>query len=214
MTQKVAGRAQLVERVDKSGRRPFAGCGDGSGNCDRVVAGLDRGEQKWHRRLALTFEHAVDGALAVRDNGARGEGRAVAADGNKDAGKARFRRFGEIDDLGHVRQIITGERDDIRLPPLDRAEIGAVVLDLKVEQPDMVAISPRRRRNELKPERLKPQKDFRIEQWTRMNPEKPHRKFPHSTIVTPYHRRSARLLGKLIDAGLAAELANGVSGRA
>ena len=164
--------------MDKAGRRAFAGSGDGSGNRDRVLAGLDRGEQERHRRLALALEHAINRAVAMRDDGGRGKGRAVTADADEDAGKACFRRLGEIDDLGDVRQIIAGERDDVRPPPLDRTEIGAVVLDLKVDQPHLVAGLTRRRGDEFKPERLQPQKDFRIEQRPRMNPEKPHRTFP------------------------------------
>ena len=155
MTQEVAGRAQLVERVDKAGRRAFAGSGDGSGNRDRVVAGLDCREQQRHRRLALALEHAVNRAPAMRDDGGRGEGRAVTADADEDAGEARFRRFGEIDDLGDIGQVVAGKRDDIRPPALDGSEICTVVFDLKVDQSDLVAVLPRGRGDQFEPERLK-----------------------------------------------------------
>ena len=53
-----------------------------------------------------------------------------------------------------------------------------MVLDLKVDQPDLVAVVPRRRGDEFEPERLQPQKNLRVEQRARMDPEKSHGTFP------------------------------------
>ena len=119
MAQQVARRHQIVERMDKARRRPFSGGGDGARHRDRVAAGLDRGEQRRHRRLALALEHAIDRALAMLDDRGGGEGGAVAADADEDAREARLRRLGEIDDLGDVGEVVAGKRDDIRPPALD-----------------------------------------------------------------------------------------------
>ena len=62
-----------------------------------------------------------------------------------------------------------------------------MVFDLQVDQPDLVAGVPRRRGDQLEPERLEPQKDFRVEQRPGMNAEKPHRTFPLGRIAAPHH---------------------------
>ena len=48
-------------------------------------------------------------------------------------------RLREIDDLGNVRQIVAGKRDDVRPPIPQQAKIGAMVLDLQIDEPDLVA---------------------------------------------------------------------------
>ena len=123
MAQEIARRAELVERMDKGRRRAFARCGDRARNRRRVAAGLDRRQQRRHRRLALALQHAVDRTLAMCDDGARGKRGAVPADADEHAGKARLRRLGQVDDLGHVCQIVAGKRHDIGPPALDRPEI-------------------------------------------------------------------------------------------
>jgi hypothetical protein len=114
----------------------------------------------------------------MRDQRRRGKRRAVAADANENIGEPRLGRLGEIDDLGHVCQVIAGKRDDIGTPALDRPAIGAMVLDLQVDQPDGVAGVADGLRHEFETERLKPQEYFGVKQRARMDPEKPHRILP------------------------------------
>jgi hypothetical protein len=96
------------------------------------------------------------------------------ADADKSSGPACLCRFGEIDDFGNVRQIIAGERDHLRLPALQQAKIGAVILDLQIDEPDVVSSTSRRLRDELEPQRFEPQEDLCVEQWPRMDTEKTH----------------------------------------
>src|SRR5271170_101723 len=166
--------------MDEAWGRPFAVGGDRAGDRRWVVPGLDRRQQQRHRSFALTFEHAVDGTRAVLDKSVSGEGCAMPADANKDAGEARLRRLGQIDNLGDVRQVVAAEGDDIRLPALDRTKIGALVVDLEVEQPNRVAGLPRRRGDQFEADWLEPQKNLRVGQWAGMDAEQPHRYSLHS----------------------------------
>ena len=88
--------------------------------------------------------------------------------------RAHFCRLSEIDDFRDVRQVITEERDNLRLPALQQAKIGAVILDLQIDEQDVVSSTSRRLRNELEPQRFEPQKNLCVEQWRRMNTEKTH----------------------------------------
>jgi len=64
--------------------------------------------------LALTFKHAVDGTIAVFQNGLRDERSAVATNANKRAGQNYFRRGCQINDLGHISKVVTRKRDKVR----------------------------------------------------------------------------------------------------
>ena len=178
MAQQVARRHDFVERMDEARRRPFAGGGDRAGDRGRVIPGFDRRQQQRHRRFAFPLEHAVDGARAVLDQRLCDERCAVPTDADEDAGKARLGRLGEIDDLGDVRQIVATKGDDVRLPALDRAEIGALVFDLEVEQPNRMAGLPRRGGDQFEADRFEPQKNLRIGQRAGMDAEQPHRDPP------------------------------------
>ena len=112
------------------------------------------------RRFALALEDAVDRPSAVLDESARGERGAVPADADKGLRQPRLGRLGEIDDLRNVGEVVAGKSDDIGPPAVEQPEIGGMVLDLQVDQPDRVAGAPRRLRDELEPERLEPQKDL------------------------------------------------------
>ena len=111
------------------------------------------------------------------------------ADADEHAGKARLGRLGEIDDLGNVRQVVAAKGDDVGLPALDRAEIGALVLDLQVEQPHRVAGLPRRRGDELEADRLEPQEYLRIGQRAGMDAEQPHQNSPPFAVPRPARRQ-------------------------
>ena len=65
-------------------------------------------------------------------------------------------RLREIDDLRNVRQVVAGKRDDVRPPIPQQAKIGAVLLDLQIDKPDLVPSPARRLRDEFEPERLEP----------------------------------------------------------
>src|SRR6516165_7826318 len=88
--------------------------------------------------------------------------------------RAHFCRLSEIDDFRDVRQVITEERDNLRLPALQQAKIGAVFLDLQIDELNVVSGTSRRLRNELEPQRFEPQKNLCVEQWRRTNTEKTH----------------------------------------
>ena len=96
------------------------------------------------------------------------------ADANKDFRKPRLGRLGEIDDLGHVRQVIARKRDDFGPPALQQAEIRPMVLDLQIDQPDLVPGPAQRLRDELEPERLEPQKHLCVHQGSGVDAEQPH----------------------------------------
>src|SRR5262245_5971048 len=86
LAHEVARGRDLVEVLDKAGAGTFAVGGDGAGHFgDRVAVAGEPLEQLDHARLALALEHAVDRALAVLQDGIRGEGGAVAADADEGA---------------------------------------------------------------------------------------------------------------------------------
>jgi hypothetical protein len=148
--------------MDKARRRPFARSGYGTRHRHRVAAGLDRGEQQRHRRFALALQHAIDRTIAMRDDRSRRERGAVTADADEAMRKPGLRRLGEIDDLGHVRQIVAAKCNDVGTPLVQHPEIGAVILDLQIDQPDLMPGAARRLGDEFEPNRLEPQKDLRI----------------------------------------------------
>ncbi len=104
------------------------------------------------------------------------------ADTDKDPRKAGLCLLGEIDDLGNVRQIVAGERDDVRPPALDHAVIGGVVLDLQIDQLDLMAGLARRLGHQLETDRLEPQKDFGVMEDTGKHAEEPHSNSPLAII--------------------------------
>ncbi len=177
VSQQIARRGQLIKRMNKDGRRPFALGGDNPRHRQQVAPARHRFEQQRHCRFALTLEHAIDRAIAMGDDRGGGERCAVPADTDEHIGKARFGGLGQIDDFRDIGEVVAGERDDIRAAPCEPAEIGAVVLDLEIDQLDLMAGAPRRLRDELKAQRLQSQKDLRVHQWARMNAQQPHRIF-------------------------------------
>ena len=59
-------------------------------------------------------------------------------------------------------------------------KIGAMVFDLKIDQPDLMAVSQRRRGDKLEPERLEAQEDFCVHQGAGMDAEHAHEMSPVS----------------------------------
>ena len=121
VAQQVARRQQLVERVDEARRRPLAVRGHDAGHRGDIAAGLERREQQRDRRLALALEDAVDRAIAMRHQRLGGERGAVSADADKGVRQPRLRRLCEIDDLGHVGQVVARKGDE--LPAATRPSI-------------------------------------------------------------------------------------------
>jgi hypothetical protein len=102
----------------------------------------------------------------------------VPPDANESFRETPFRRFGEINDFGDVRQIVAGESDNVGPPTLEHSEIGTVVLDLQIDQLDRVSGPPRRLGDEFEADRLEPQKDLGIMKHPGENAEKPHENPP------------------------------------
>ena len=137
MPHQVARGPDFVEVLDEARPRTLAVSGDGAGHFgDCAAVALDGFKQLDDGRLALALEHAIDGALAVFKNGARGEGGAVAADADERAWQTKLRRLRQIDDLGHIGEVVAGKGDEIRLPLGDHAVIVGVALDLQVDESD------------------------------------------------------------------------------
>ena len=95
----------------------------------------------------------------------------MSADANVNPPPACLGRLCEIDDLGHVGEVVAGKRDDVGAPAVEHPEVSRVVLDLQIDQLNQVAGAPRRRGHELETERLEPQKDLGIKQRAGMDTE-------------------------------------------
>ncbi len=94
MAHEIARGPDLVEVIDETRPRTLAVGGDGAGHFrDCAAVARDRLQELDDTRLALALEHAVDGALAVLQDGACGEGGAVAADADESARQRSFVAF-------------------------------------------------------------------------------------------------------------------------
>jgi len=177
VAHEVARRPQLVEIVHEGGPRTFAVGGDRAGHLgDGAAVARDGLQQFDDARLALALEDAVDGALPVLQDGRPGERGAVPADADKGARQRKPRRLCQIDDLGHVGEVVAGEGDEIGPPLRDHAMIIGVALDLQVDQTHLMPRAPRSLHHQLEPQRLEPQEDIGIEQRARMNEKSFHRR--------------------------------------
>ena len=177
MAHEVARRPQLVEIMHEGGSRTFAVGGDGAGHLgDGAAVARDGFQQLYDARLALALEDAIDGTLPVLQDGRPGERGAVPSDADKGAWQRKPGRLCQIDDLGHVGEVVAGEGDKIGLPLRDHAMIIGVALDLQVDETHLMPRAPRSLRHQLKPQRLEPQEDIGIEQRARMNEKSFHRR--------------------------------------
>src|SRR5271169_1907995 len=96
MAEQVARRQQIIERLDKAGRRSLSRCGDRTWNRSDIPSALDRIEKQRQSRLALAFEDAVDRPRPVLDQRACGERGAVSSDADKSPRQPRLRRLCKI----------------------------------------------------------------------------------------------------------------------
>jgi hypothetical protein len=67
-------------------------------------------------------------------NGLCGEGGAVATNADEGAWQTTFGSLRQIDDLGHIGEVVAGERDEIRLPFCNHAVVVGVALDLQIQE--------------------------------------------------------------------------------
>src|SRR6516225_8184836 len=76
-----------------------------------------------------------DRALAMLHNGLCGEGGAVATNADEGARQTTFGSLRQIDDVGHIGEVVAGEGDEIRLPFSNHAVVVGVALDLQIQEP-------------------------------------------------------------------------------
>ena len=175
VAEQVARGQQIVEVLHEDGWRALPVERDRAGHLfERAPVVTRRLEQQDDRSLALPAQHAVERALAVAEELVRREGAAVAAGEDEAAGPALARRLGEVEDLGHIGEVVEGEGHRIGLPAVEQPEIVRLGLDLQVDQLDLVTGAPRRGGHELQPERLEAEIDLRVHQTAGMHGQKPH----------------------------------------
>ena len=150
LAHEIARGPDFVEVLDEARPRALALGGHGTGYFDDCAAvardGFEQLDDAW---LALALEHAIDGALAVFQNGLRSERDAVAADADERARQCKLRKLRQIDDLGHIGEVIAGKGDEIRLPLREHAVIVGVALDLQIHNDRRVYRLRKRARHEL-----------------------------------------------------------------
>src|SRR5436190_15950492 len=100
--------------MDEAGRGPFAIRANGSGNFRYGVAvALDSFEQLDDPGFSLALEHAIDRALTVLDDRARGKRGAVSTDADEAARQRGLGPLREVDDLRHIGQVVAGKGDQV-----------------------------------------------------------------------------------------------------
>ncbi len=162
-----------VEIVEQRGARARAGHRHhaGQGREPRIA---DRLEHPRRDDLALAAHDAVDRALGVLEELGGDERGAVAAHEHERVRPPRLRVLGQIDHLGHVREVVHGEADRLRreggqlLPVIDVGE------DLQVEQADLVTRRAHRGRHAFETERLESQVELGVHQGARVHEQHSH----------------------------------------
>ncbi len=104
-------------------------------------------------------------------------------DADRRAGQHRLRRFGQINDLRDVGEVVARKRDDVGPPRAEQPEKGAVALDLEIDQLHLVPGLLRRRGHQLQAERLQPQKYLCVHQRAGMDAEDFHPTFSRFRVV-------------------------------
>ena len=116
----------------------------------------------------------------------------MAADEDEGVRSPAPRGLGEVDDLGHVGQVVQGEADRPRLPLRELAQVLGVVEDLQVEQAHVVTGGADGGRHALEPERLEAQVQLGVEQRARMHEQNAHWGRPSWGGARQSHRKTAR----------------------
>src|SRR5262245_44397558 len=175
VTHEVARGPDLVEVLDETRPRTLALCGDGAGHLDDRAAVARHGFKKLNdARLALALEHAIDRALAMFQNGSCREGGAVATNADEGARQTTFGSLRQIDDLGHIGEVVAGEGDEIRLPFRNHAVVVGVAFDLQIQEPHGVPSAAGSISREFEAEWFKPKENVGVDERSRMNEQKLH----------------------------------------
>jgi hypothetical protein len=104
----------------------------------------------------------------------RRERTAVTADEDEAIRQLLAGELRQVDDLGHVRQVITRVGHRVRLPGFDEARVVPVRLDLEIDDLHLMTGVPRGRGDQFQPERLEPEVNLRPS-GNLMNSEKFHK---------------------------------------
>jgi hypothetical protein len=99
---------------------------------------------------------------------------AVAAHEDEAIAVAILERLGEVDNLGHVGEVVERKADRLRAEIGELAVEIAMLKNLEVDNPHLVARGAHRRRNPLHPERFQAQINLAVHQRTRMDEQYPH----------------------------------------
>ena len=135
----------------------------------KVAAACCRLQQRDRRRLAFTFEHAIDRACCVSQDIGGSKRSAMATDKQETARVRGLDRLRQIDDFRYVGQIVAGEAHRIGLPVRYQAIEVAVRLHLEIDQTDVVARIARDRRDHFESEWFKAKEHPGVHQAAGMN---------------------------------------------
>src|SRR6516162_9007806 len=116
------------------------------------------------------------------DDRVSGERGTMPSDADERLREAGFGRLGQIHNLGDVRQIIAAEGDDVGPPAFEHSEVSALVLDLKIYQPDRIPRPTGRLGHEFETDGLQSQEDLGVMEDPGENAEKPHNNPPLAIV--------------------------------
>ena len=118
MAQEIARGEQVLESFDEAWRRPLALRRHHAGHFEQTgaVAVGGRIQQRDDRSFALALENAIDGPSSVIEQIRRDERCTMTADEHEGFRSDRFRRLRQVDDFGHVGEVVVRDRDGIRPP--------------------------------------------------------------------------------------------------
>ena len=138
----------------------------------------DRVEHARDDHLALAADDAVDGAPRVLEELGGDERGAVAADEDEAVAAPALGRLRQIDDLGHIGEVIHREADDLGPEALELPRVIPGREGLQVEEPDIVPGRSDGGRHPLQPQRLETQVQLRVHQRTGMHEQHSHGVLP------------------------------------
>ncbi len=168
LRQEIARRLERVQLAHHLGRRPLAGRGHEAREPDQRGGIAPRREHAREDLLALPPDDAIDRPFGVREDLRRRERGAVPADDEQHLGQPPARLLGEVDHLRNVGQVVDPERDGVGSPVFQRLEVVVMREDLQVEDANLMASLPGRRRHQLDPQRLETEIDLRVHEPGRM----------------------------------------------
>ena len=168
--------------LDEDGRRPLPVRRDDAGHAvERSPVVRHRLERAADRRLALALEHAVDRPVGVLEDLAGDERGAVAADEDERA-RAGARASPSPGRRSRARWRGSCTRTRPRRAATRRAGGSSrrAVSTCRSISANLVPGPPRRRRDQLEPQRLQPEEDLRVHETARMDGEKAHGLVAHA----------------------------------